>query len=114
MTGDLNNGQGLSVNTALSDMSVIPEVEPPPVSSEKAETEVPVENDGGKPAETPPGITDISDTKEQLSVIPEAENLSSTDVSENPAVLSDNSSGIKGDPPSVEDYGDWDSECWGV
>ena len=70
VTGDLNNGQGLSVNTALSDMSVIPRSNPHLSQAKTLRLKCLWKMMGEKPAETPPGITDISDTKEQLSVIP--------------------------------------------
>jgi hypothetical protein len=110
--GDLNYGHGLSVNTQLSVMSVNPEGETEAVSSEMHETTQPVETSVENLPEEAPGITDITDSQEGLSVNTSAETLSSTGVSENPPGFTDTSSGIKGDPGPTQDYGEWDEAPW--
>lgn len=112
---DLNFGQGSDENVQKSEMSKNPEVEvvqADTVAAETRETELPVENLGKNPSQSGPRISDISDTEEGVSKIPEPETLSSTAVSENAPVFSDTASGIKGTPLSTQDYGDWDPDGW--
>lgn len=114
---DLGFGQGsekIVQNLEVSKTSEVETAQTDAVSPETHESKQPVENLGKNPPQSGPEVLDILDKSGGLSKTSEAETLSSTGILENEAEVLDNSSGIKGNPPSTQDYIEWDPDCWGA
>ncbi len=115
--GTLSFGQGSDKSVQNPEMSKTLEDEVTQegtVAAETRENDPAGENLGKSAPQSGSEVLDISDRSEGVSETSKAETLSSTVIPENEPEVLDNSSGIKGDPPSTEYYGDWDSECWGA
>ena len=82
------------------------------VSAETNETQMLVENTGENGPQEAGEVCDSSRQKSGVSQTSEAETFSSTGVSENGSEVCDTSSGIKGEPVSTQDYGDWEATGW--
>ena len=94
----------------MSQTSASETVQPSTVSCETHKTELPVEDSVEKPLEAPLGVCDSLRHQLEVSQTSEAETLSSTGVSETALEVCDTASGIKGEPVSTQDYGDWEDD----
>jgi len=114
-TRDLSFGQGSKKsvqNLGVSKTTEGDTAHQGTLGDETSATREAVEKLCKNPPESGPEVLDILDKLEGVSKTSEAETLSSTEVLENAPEVLDTSSGIKGDPPSTEDYTDWDPEGW--
>jgi len=114
-TRDLSFGQGSEKsvqNLGVSKTTEGDTAHQDTLGDETSATREAVEKLCKNPPESGPEVLDILDKLEGVSKTSEAETLSSTEVLENAPEVLDTSSGIKGDPPSTEDYTDWDPEGW--
>lgn len=100
-------------NPPVSETSEGESVPDDTVSHATSKTEQPVEKMWKNSPEEGLEVLDILDTEGGLSKTSEDETPSSTEISEIQPEVLDTVPGIKETLPFMQDYGDWDPNCWG-